>query len=408
MADGKPDGSGFKAPFLFVKHGDPLPLQWMAAHPGWVKFPATLVPRPAPGARPGRAYPQVSGADQGTVESGTARPVLMGAPMVERPGMRNRGRPPRNPGGYGPNYGQGAASEDPIVAYLRVSRSLAAMGLMEPADAWDGKAGGKAHTPEAGVILATASVPITSPPEVKADLRASAEGLVHEPAPAGSYQVAQVEGPPEEEKRLGPTGQSLSDQEETNINTDDNALGALHDIDPANLSPNQEIAPPTNWVPSDADVQNIQQAPAIAQQPVVEPEVPSQDQLGSYSQSEYDALAADPSHANAIGPKGRQERQVGLNAERKGLLPGSITRDPTGAAEFIDGAGQAWDVKGFNSNPIHHRGRFNVRKDADNVDKSLAKKENVIIDTTMMSQRDIESLRAEGILRGWGNRVIWP
>lgn len=46
-------GSGdLQTPFLFVPHGDPLPLDWMARHPGWVRFPATMVPR-RPTARAG-------------------------------------------------------------------------------------------------------------------------------------------------------------------------------------------------------------------------------------------------------------------------------------------------------------------------------------------------------------------
>ncbi|MCW3474313.1 AHH domain-containing protein [Limobrevibacterium gyesilva] len=36
-------------PFLFVPHGAPEPIEWMARHPGWVKFPAVMVPR---GSRP--------------------------------------------------------------------------------------------------------------------------------------------------------------------------------------------------------------------------------------------------------------------------------------------------------------------------------------------------------------------
>ena len=36
-------GGGFEVSFLFVRHGDPLPREWMARHPDWVKFPATPV-----------------------------------------------------------------------------------------------------------------------------------------------------------------------------------------------------------------------------------------------------------------------------------------------------------------------------------------------------------------------------
>ena len=43
-----PDRPGFgdlESPFLFVPHGAPEPTEWMRKHPGWVKFPATFVPR---------------------------------------------------------------------------------------------------------------------------------------------------------------------------------------------------------------------------------------------------------------------------------------------------------------------------------------------------------------------------
>jgi hypothetical protein len=44
--DDRSSGSDtLEVPFVFVKHGDPEPTEWMARHPGWVKFPATMVPR---------------------------------------------------------------------------------------------------------------------------------------------------------------------------------------------------------------------------------------------------------------------------------------------------------------------------------------------------------------------------
>ena len=50
-------------PFLFVRHGDPLPAEWMARHPGWVKFPATMVPRGSrlPSSAPNPMVAQVAG-----------------------------------------------------------------------------------------------------------------------------------------------------------------------------------------------------------------------------------------------------------------------------------------------------------------------------------------------------------
>ncbi len=34
-----------RVPFVFVPHGDVPPADWLAEHPGWVKIPATFVPR---------------------------------------------------------------------------------------------------------------------------------------------------------------------------------------------------------------------------------------------------------------------------------------------------------------------------------------------------------------------------
>lgn len=124
-------------------------------------------------------------------------------------------------------------------------------------------------------------------------------------------------------------------------------------------------------------------------------------------QRALDDLARDPAHAGKIGPKSIQERSVGLDLEARGDVPGPIVRDPSGAAEFIDGAGQKWDVKGFNSNFPPKKGGFDLVRDADKLDASLAQGENVMLDTSQMSGQDIQALKAEGANRNWGDRVKW-
>lgn len=125
--------------------------------------------------------------------------------------------------------------------------------------------------------------------------------------------------------------------------------------------------------------------------------------------SEYEDLARDPAHGGKITAKTVQERNVGLGLEERGVVPGPITRDPTGAAEFIDARGGKWDVKGFNSGFRPSRGGFDLGTDAGKVDKSLNEGENVMLDTSKMSPGDIGALRLEGAARGWGNRVVyWP
>lgn len=114
-------------PMVFVKHGDPLPGEWMARHPGWVKFPATLVQR---GGSPVRAN-RVDGSGlpstgPAVLAAGMARPASAGAPV-------SPGRFGRRPGSRPPAHPQGAdklarsatwGGEDPVDAYLRVKAAM--------------------------------------------------------------------------------------------------------------------------------------------------------------------------------------------------------------------------------------------------------------------------------------------
>lgn len=125
--------------------------------------------------------------------------------------------------------------------------------------------------------------------------------------------------------------------------------------------------------------------------------------------AEYEALARDPAHGGNVSDKAKQERRVGLELEKRGGVPGPITRDPTGKAEFIDAQGNKWDVKGFNSYFRPSKGGFNLQVDANKVDKSLREGENVMLDTSKMTPNDIAALKAEGAARSWGSKVVyWP
>lgn len=106
-------------------------------------------------------------------------------------------------------------------------------------------------------------------------------------------------------------------------------------------------------------------------------------------------------------PASVRERTVGLALESLGEVPARIRRDPSGQAEFIDGAGEKWDVKAFNSHFPPLAGGFDLTRDADKVDKSLAQGENVMLDTGRLSSNDLSALRNESSLRGWGQRAKW-
>ena len=124
---------------------------------------------------------------------------------------------------------------------------------------------------------------------------------------------------------------------------------------------------------------------------------------------EYEDLARDPSHGGASNAKTKREREVGIGAEADGLIPGPIVREPSGAAEFTDRAGQDWDVKSFQSGFPGRRGNFNLEADMANVEKELRSGHNVIVDTGRLTEADTEALRAEVERRSLGDRVVfWP
>ncbi|HEY1933931.1 MAG TPA: hypothetical protein VGG99_18115 [Acetobacteraceae bacterium] len=115
----------------------------------------------------------------------------------------------------------------------------------------------------------------------------------------------------------------------------------------------------------------------------------------------------DPAHGGRADRKSARERTIGLALEVLGEVPALIHRDPAGQADFIDGAGQKWDVKGFNSAYPPIGGGFDLQRDADKVDKSLTAGEHVMLDTGKLSPNDLQDLRDEGLRRGWGQRVKW-
>jgi hypothetical protein len=119
-------------------------------------------------------------------------------------------------------------------------------------------------------------------------------------------------------------------------------------------------------------------------------------------------LSIDPANkAKLVTPKGIAEGQVGLAVSRSGKVPGPLRRDPTGAAEFIDAGGKAWDVKGPNSGRPPAQGGFDVATDADKIATSIGQGENVIVDTSKMTPADVKLLEAEIARRGLSGRVVF-
>lgn len=83
-----------RVPFIFVPHGAPKPVEWMAAHPGWVSFPAKFRPRPMPASR--------DSADLETRSLQTWReedqaPGMVPQPDWQRPDWQRPAAPPPRP-----------------------------------------------------------------------------------------------------------------------------------------------------------------------------------------------------------------------------------------------------------------------------------------------------------------------
>ncbi|WP_435111173.1 hypothetical protein [Nocardiopsis synnemataformans] len=112
--------------------------------------------------------------------------------------------------------------------------------------------------------------------------------------------------------------------------------------------------------------------------------------------------------------KARREAEVGLAAERQGLVPGPIQRaeidnsDPAfqrDQGDIIDGAGQSWDIKGFRDTfpagpragqpmPPGMRGGFDINRIENEIRGELENGENVLLDITGIAlPENLRSLR---------------
>jgi hypothetical protein len=129
------DPNTLRVPFVFVPHGAPMPLEWMAEHPGWVRFPATFVPRAPEG---GESEPQWNlqfGPDEAPAVS-EARPVADVTVATDWPTAgETAGTSSAAPGGGGVFFSDTAAN---FVAWRNARAAFAdpmgAAGLRRVAD----------------------------------------------------------------------------------------------------------------------------------------------------------------------------------------------------------------------------------------------------------------------------------
>jgi hypothetical protein len=119
-------------------------------------------------------------------------------------------------------------------------------------------------------------------------------------------------------------------------------------------------------------------------------------------------LAKDPAQGGKVTPKTMQEARVANDLEKSGKVPGPVKRDPTGGADFIDGEGQDWDVKGFNSNFPPEKGGYSLSDSMTKIGKAVDSGENVMLDTSNMSPQAAQELKgAVDANPAWSGKVLW-
>ena len=124
------------------------------------------------------------------------------------------------------------------------------------------------------------------------------------------------------------------------------------------------------------------------------------------SPEEYESLAKDPAKNFKINEKSKIERLAGLELEARGDLPGPIVRDTNPAgAEFIDATGVKWDVKGWYSK-FAPKG-YTLEKAIADIEESLSKGENVIIDSSKMFPEHIDEVREAVKELGLSDKLLW-
>jgi hypothetical protein len=126
------------------------------------------------------------------------------------------------------------------------------------------------------------------------------------------------------------------------------------------------------------------------------------------TQGEWDELALDPAIGRRSTHKTEAEREAALGLEARNAIPGPIERDPNPAGgDFIDGTGQVWDVKTFNSNYSPRKGGFTPEAAEKSMLKDLNRGENIILDTRNLSNQHMHELRNLVTQKGWEGRVEW-
>ncbi|MEO7518430.1 MAG: hypothetical protein ABIY58_06705, partial [Acidimicrobiales bacterium] len=120
------------------------------------------------------------------------------------------------------------------------------------------------------------------------------------------------------------------------------------------------------------------------------------------------ALDRDPDHSGKVTDSSIREREAALGVDPDGSR-GLRRPDNPGEGDFVDGAGKAWDHKGFRSEVPHPKGRgaFTKEQGEAKISGQLAKGRGVILDTRELTPEHVDLLRQLVKEKGWDAEVLW-
>ena len=135
---------------------------------------------------------------------------------------------------------------------------------------------------------------------------------------------------------------------------------------------------------------------------------------GSATGKRLKELATDPfgcegitSGCEGITSGSMQKARAALGLENAGL-PAPVRRDPTGAADFIDGRGTSWNAYDATKLSLY-QGGHDLRTLMIGIGVDLLNGQNVILITENLSARDTSELKAAVDSAGLRDRVLlWP
>jgi hypothetical protein len=119
-------------------------------------------------------------------------------------------------------------------------------------------------------------------------------------------------------------------------------------------------------------------------------------------------LARDPARGNKISEASLEEAAVALHAKHSGVLD-NPAREKTGGSEFVDAAGQSWDVKSpFSPPPQYPDWIFDAQHHVEVVRHEVSGGERVLLNLTRCTPQDAAAVKQQLIdaLSDWDEQRV--